>query len=418
MDEQMTVGILHYSLPPVTGGVEAVILAQSRNLARKKYPLILIGGRGDQAALPAQAEFVRVEQIDTQYPPILAMNEELEGGEVPDGFEQSVDRIMELLQPVLSRIDHLIVHNVFTKHFNLPLTAALHRLLDEGAIRHLIAWCHDMTWTSPNSRHKVHPGYPWDLLRTYRPDVDYVAVSEQRRRDLAGSFGVSVDRIQVIYNGVDPDRLLGLTPEGAALIERLGLLESDLILLMPVRVTQAKNIEVSLRLMAAFKEQLAAPRLILTGPPDPHESESMAYYESLRAMRKQLGVDEMMRFVYESGPDPDEPFLIDELVVGDLLRVSDLVFMPSHREGFGMPVLEAGLAGVPVIATSIPAAQEIGQAAVTIMDPDLPPDELAGQILNMLEGNPISRLKRRVRQEYTWDAILRRKLIPLLFKKG
>ena len=281
-------------------------------------------------------------------------------------------------------------------------------------IRHLIAWCHDLTWTSPNSRHKVYPGYPWDLLRTYRPDVDYVAVSESRKNDLAKLFGISGDRIQVVYNGVDPNKLLGLSPEGAALVERLELLHSDLILLMPVRVTQAKNIEYALKLMAVLKARLEHPLLILTGPPDPHEPESMAYYESLRSLRTQLGVDANMRFVYESGPDPEEPYLIGELVVGDLFRVSDLIFMPSHREGFGMPVLEAGLAGLPVVATPIPAAEEIGREAVLSFDLDLPPEELAGQILEMLDHNPISWLKRRVRQEYTWDAILRRKLMPLL----
>jgi len=414
MNKQRTTGILHYSLPPVTGGVEAVILAQARNLIRKQNPVVLIGGRGNKAALPAQAEFVQIEQIDTQYPDNLALNAQLEIGEVPENFEESVETIMQLLRPAVQSVDHLIVHNVFTKHFNLPLTVALHRLLDEGAIRHLIAWCHDISWTSPNSRHKVHPGYPWDLLRTYRQDVDYVAVSGQRREDLAVLFGVPDEGIRVIYNGVDPDKLLGLSPEGASLIDRLALLESDLILLMPVRVTQAKNIEYALRLMAVLKEQLECPRLILTGPPDPHEPESMAYYESLLALRKKLGVEEYMRFVYESGPTPGEPYSIDELVVGDLFRVSDLVFMPSHREGFGMPVLEAGLAGIPVISTSIPAAREIGGNAVLIIDPDQPPTILADQVLDLVDRNPISRFKRQVRQEYTWDAILRRQLMPLL----
>ena len=143
----------------------------------------------------------------------------------------------------------------------------------------------------------------------------------------------------------------------------------------------------------------------------------MAYYQSLRALRQQLGVDGNMRFIYESGPNPDEPYLINELVVGDLFRVSDLIFMPSHREGFGMPVLEAGLAGIPVVSTSIPATQEIGREAVLAFDANQPPAALADQILDMIESNPISRLKRRVRLEYTWDAILRRKLLPLLSKK-
>jgi mannosylglucosylglycerate synthase len=418
MKQHQIIGILHYSLPPVTGGVEAVILAQARNLNRKNMPLLLIGGRGSRAALPSQAEFVQIDLLDTQASDILELNEKLERGVLPENFERHTESLIESLQPVVQRTDHLIVHNVFTKHFNLPLTVALHRLLDQGAIRHLIAWCHDITWTSPNSRHKVHPGYPWDLLRTYRPDVDYVAVSERRKEDLVELFGVSANSIRVIYNGVDPDKLLGLSTEGSALIERLDLLASDLVILMPVRVTQAKNIEYALKLMAALKARLEHPRLILTGPPDPHEPQSMAYYESLRALRKQLGVDENMRFVYESGPDLEEPYLIDELVVGDLVRVSDLIFMPSHREGFGMPVLEAGLAGVPVIATSIPAAQEIGREAVMMVNLDSQPEELASRLLDMLERNPISRLRRQVRQEYTWDAIIRRQLLPLLTEKG
>ena len=267
MNQHQATGILHYSLPPVTGGVEAVILAQARNLNRRNIPLVLIGGRGNQAALPAQSEFVQLEQIDTQYPGILEMNDQLETGELPENFENYVELIMDALKPVVQRVDHLIVHNVLTKHFNLPLTVAIHRLLDDGAIRHLIAWCHDITWTSPNSRHKVHPGYPWDLLRTYRSDVDYVAVSEQRQRDLAELFGVSSDVIRVIYNGVDPNRLLGLSPEGAALVERLSLLESDLLVLMPVRVTQAKNVEYALKLMVVLKEQLEDPRLICNRAP-------------------------------------------------------------------------------------------------------------------------------------------------------
>ncbi len=418
MDQTQITGILHYSLPPVTGGVEAVIQAQARLISRKNMPLVLIGGRGNRAALPSQAQFVQIDLLDTQALEILELNAQLEKGELPENFERCTERIMQSLQQVIRSADHLIVHNVFTKHFNLPLTAALHRLLDRGDIRHLIAWCHDFTWTSPNSRHKVHPGYPWDLLRTYRPEVDYVAVSESRKEDLAELFGVASDSIRVIYNGVDPNKLLGLSPEGAALIERLDLLASDLVILMPVRVTQAKNIEYALKLMAALKTRLKNPLLILTGPPDPHEPQSMAYYESLRALRKQLDVDANMHFVFESGPDPEQPYLIDELVVGDLFRVSDLLFMPSHREGFGMPVLEAGLAGVPVISTSIPASQEIGRDSLLLINPDLDPDELAGQLLDLLDHNPISRLRQRVRQEYTWDAIFDRQLMPLLSEKG
>jgi glycosyltransferase involved in cell wall biosynthesis len=329
-----------------------------------------------------------------------------------------VDHLVGVLTPVLSQFDTLIVHNVFTKHFNLPLTAALHHLLDAGKPGRCIAWCHDFTWTSPSSRSKVHPGYPWDLLRTYRREVTYVVVSARRQHSLADLFGCRPEHIRVIYNGVNPQTLLGLSQEGCDLVTRLGLLESDLVLLMPVRVTRAKNIEYALHVVAALKARGCRPKLVLTGPPDPHEIDSMAYFEGLQMLRQRLNIEEEMPFVFESGPEPDQHFFIDEQVVGDLFRVSDVMFMPSHREGFGMPVLEAGLVGLPVVCTSVPAAEELGDRDVTIFDAAQDPAQLAQQLLNWAEGNATHRLRRRVRQSYTWDAIFERDIKPLLGGKG
>jgi len=408
------IAIVHYTAPPVVGGVEAVILAHTQVLVQAGYPVTIVAGRGEPDALPEGVDLVLVPEIDSQDTEIARMSAQLEQGQVPPGFEATSERLDETLAPILSSFDTLIVHNVFTKHFNLPLTAALDRLLDRGGFPHCIAWCHDLTWISPSSGSKVHPGHPWDLLRTRRPDVTYVVVSKRRQQELAELFNCPAEQIHVIYNGVDPQALLGLSPEGASLVERLGLLEQDLVLLMPVRVTQAKNIESALRVVAALKAHGCRPRLVLTGPPDPHDAESMAYFRSLQALRHELGVEEEMRFVFESGSDPDEPYLVDAGVVGDLFRVSDLMFMPSHREGFAMPVLEAGLAGIPAVCTEVPAAVEIGGEDVIMFDLDEAPDPLAERILAWAKGSAVHRLRRRVRQGYTWQAIFRRDIEPLL----
>jgi glycosyltransferase involved in cell wall biosynthesis len=406
--------ILHYTAPPVVGGVEAVIQAHSQAFLQAGYPVTVIAGRGEAGVLPQGAGFVHVPQIDSQDAEIARMSAQLERGQVPPGFDVMTDRLARTLAPVLSRIDNIIVHNVFTKHFNLPLTAALDRLLDGDPAPHCIAWCHDFTWTSPSSGSKVHPGYPWDLLRTRRPDVTYVVVSERRQQELAGLFGCPADEIRTIYNGVDPQEMLGLSPEGLALVSRLRLLEAGLVLLMPVRVTQAKNIEFALQLVAALKARGCHPKLVLTGPPDPHDAGSMAYFHSLQDLRRRLDVVEEMRFVFESGADPGEPYLVDAGVVGDLYRVSDLMFMPSHREGFAMPVLEAGLVGVPVVCTAVPAAVEIGGADVILFDKSDDPGRLAARILAWAESSPLHRLRRRVRQNYTWQAIFQRDIEFLL----
>jgi glycosyltransferase involved in cell wall biosynthesis len=406
--------MLHYTAPPVVGGVEAVIQAHARVLVAAGYPVTVVAGWGEASALPSGATLIRVPEMDSQYRQIAEISAHLEQGEVPPDFEVMVDRLVEALGPALALCENVIVHNVFTKHFNLPLTAAMNRLLDDGSIRQCLAWCHDFTWTSPNSRSKVHPGYPWDLLRTYRDDVTYVTVSQRRQQELADLFGCPLEKVHVVYNGVDPQELLGLSDEGAALVDRLALLESDLVLLMPVRVTQAKNIEHALDVVSALKTLDLNPKLILTGPPDPHDAASMAYFQELRALRGQLGVEDAMRFVFESGPHPDQPYTIGPRVVGDLFRVSDVVFMPSHREGFAMPILEAGLSGVPVASTGVPAAVEIGGQDVLLFDLADEPELVAGRLWKWLQEQPTYHLRRRVRQGYTWEAIFRRDMKPLL----
>jgi glycosyltransferase involved in cell wall biosynthesis len=398
----------------VVGGVEGVIQAHTWAFDQAHYPVTVISGRGEAASLAPGTSFVSIPEVDSQHPQIERISAALEKGRVPSDFDDITDRLVRILKPALEPFDNVIVHNILTKRYNLPLTAALHALMDDGTIRHAIAWCHDIGWTSPNSRPKLHGGQPWDLLRTQRKDLTYVVVSKHRQAALASLFGCAREAVHVVYNGVDAKRLLGLSEEGAMLIERLGLLESDLVLLMPVRVAVIKNIEYALRVVAALKAQGCCPKLVLTGPPDYHDPQSMAYFDRLRAMRNKLELTEEVHFVFESGPDPDRPYVVDMHVVGDLFRVSDAMFMPSHREGFGMPVLEAGLAGIPVVCTKIPAAEEIGGDDVILFDTGQDPAQVAARIRDCLDAHIAQRFRRRVRQGYTWQAIFRRDIQPLL----
>jgi len=410
----MKTAVLHYSAPPVIGGVEAVIRAHAVQFAAAGLPLAVIAGRGEAAALPEGVDFIHIPEMDTLHPEIAAAAAVLNTGQVPDNFEYLLDNLTGQLRPLLLGFDHLIVHNVLTKHFNLPLTAALFRLMEDGTVKHCVAWCHDLTWSSPNSRDKVFPAYPWALLKTPLPNTTYVTISRQRQLEMAETFGFPPDKARIIHNGVDPQALLGLTGEGLALIDRLDLWRADLVLLMPVRVTQAKNIEYAMRVAAALKKLDCRPKLVLTGPPDPHEPASMAYFESLLALRKRLGVENEFRFVYESGPQPGMGHTIALSVVYDLYRVADALFMPSHREGFGMPVLEAGLAGLPVICTDVPAARDLARNEAFIFAQNIDPDWLARQILKRVHETPEHRLRARTRQNYTWQAIFERDILPLL----
>jgi glycosyltransferase involved in cell wall biosynthesis len=412
--DKPTTAIIHYSAPPVIGGVEVVIMAHARVFMRYGYPVTVMAGRGDVEVLPPGCELILVPEIDSMHPEILEVSASLEQGQVPTNFEQLTKRLIDILKPHVERFDNIIVHNIFTLHFNLPLTTALYELVNAGVIRRCIAWCHDFTWTNPRSSRKVYPGYPWEALRTYNNDIVYVVVSKQRQQALSDLLGCPLERIRVIYNGVDPALLLGLSTDGKALIDRVGWLGSDLNILMPVRVTRAKNIEYALSVVEALKKQGCSPRLVVTGPPDPHDPTSMDYLRELQEMRHSLGADQEMYFVFELGDDTNNPLQIPREVVGELYRAADLMFMPSHREGFGMPVLEAGLAGIPVFSTTIPAANEIGGDNIVLIDTQDAPDRTAARIINWLAENPVSRFRRDTRRNYTWDAIFNEKIVPIL----
>ncbi len=410
----MKIAILHYSAAPVVGGVETVIQAHARLFVKAGLPLTIIAGKGESSSMPDGVDFVRIEEMDTQHPEIAATTEALNRGEVPDSFEPLAVRLSEKLRPAVQGFDVIIIHNILTKHFNLPLTAALFRLMDEGTTGRTFAWCHDLSWSSPHSRANVYLAYPWNLLKTPRENVTYVAVSEQRKKEVAETFELDPAKVSVVYDGIDPKNLYGLSIEGEALIARMDLLKADLILLMPVRITEAKNIELSIRLAAAIQERGIGVRVVVSGPPDPHAEESSRYFRSLLDLRKSLKVEDEVRFVYESGPGQGEGYLLDANGMAELYRVADAMLMPSHREGFGMPVLEAGLLGLPVISTRVPAATELAQNEVLLFRDDDQPEELSSRILAWMDSKPEHRLKARVRQNYTWESIFRKELLPLI----
>ena len=414
-NKKTATAILHYTAPPVIGGVEAVIQAHCQVFGRFDCPVGVIAGQGEEGQLGAGTKLHLIPEMNTQHEEVLKISRDLEEGHVPNTFDPLSEYLYNALEGILVHYDNLIVHNVLTKHFNIPLTNALIKLVEDGKIPNCIGWCHDFTWTSPNSRSKVHEGHPWDLLRTFNPHIKYVTVSQERQETLAQLFNQPEDEISVIYNGVDPETLLGLSREGKALINRLNLFAGELIFLMPVRVTKAKNIEYALDLLTALKNLGVSPKLILTGPPDPHSDTIMDYYRNLQKKRQELDLIDELHFIYDSGPEQGEPYEIEMDIVGELYRVSDIMFMPSHREGFGMPVLEAGLVGIPAVCTeAVPAAVEIGGKDVILFDKNEDPERLAKRILEWSQTNSQYHFRRLVRTKYTWDAIFEQQILPLL----
>ena len=414
MQQISKTALVHYSSPPIVGGVEAVISAHAQVLLGAGYPVDVISGRGDAGALPEGTGYVCIPEMDSQNPKVLEMNASLIEGTVPPGFDPAVRGLASRLGETLSGYSTVMIHNVLTKHFNMALTAALWSLIERGSPWKPVAWVHDISWTSEHSLPALHPGYPWDLLRRFDPRVQYVAVSQERRAALAGLLGCPESAIRVIYNGVSPEAFYSLSAVSTRIARELDLWRCDLIVLLPVRVTQAKNLELACRVAGSLKSSGLRCRFIVTGPPDPHDEQSMLYYSSLLDLRENLGVQEEVRFIFELGSAGGEGLTIGPQAVAELYRIADAVLMPSRREGFGMPVLEAGLLGLPVFSTPVPASVEIGGATVHLITDGMPAETISRQILEWARSSRSLAMKAKVRQGFTWQAIFDRDILPLL----
>ena len=404
------IAMLHYAAPPIVGGVESTIYHHARLLSGKGYVIDVIAGRGGQF-YPGVA-YHPVPLVDSRHPEIQAIGHQLAEGQEPDGFYQLRDQIIEALKPVLSRSGVCIVHNAISLHKNLPLTAALRCLADER-ITKFIAWCHDFAWQDELYAADLHDGYPWDLLRSAWPGVRYVVVSEHRRERLATLLEIPTADVLVINPGVDVARFLKLEPLTQKIVERFDLLSADPLLLLPARITRRKNIQFAIRVTSALSRHKPNVALVITGPPGPHNPKNVAYLDSLKELSAQLGVADRVHFLYEAG-DGSEPLHIPDAVVADLYHLSDALLFPSRREGFGIPVLEAGLARIPVFAADIPPVRESAGEHAFLFDPRGDPDSVGREILSQLNIDRAYLLRHRVLDQYTWEAIIEQRLIPLL----
>ncbi len=307
----------------------------------------------------------------------------------------------------------LVAHNVCSLNKNLALTAALNVLSRQSDMPHLILWHHDLAWTTPRYRAELYDGYPWDLLRRDWPGVLQVTVSAQRQRELAGLMEVEAERIDVIPNGVDVYQFLNLDAQTISFVKRLHLLKADPLLLLPVRITPRKNIQLALRTLAALREKMPQAVLVVTGPLGAHNPANVEYFKSLAALRAELGLDKAAHFLAEIRDQ-----YLPDAVIADFYRLADALFLPSSEEGFGIPVIEAGLARLPVFCADIPALHELGSQWVTYFSPDDDPDLVADLIALQLQTAPTQALRSLVRQKYTWERIYSDKIEPLLNLAG
>jgi len=337
----MKVALLHYSTWPEMGGVENVVRDQANMLVNAGHEVKVLTGSGRDAG--EGYEFVLVPQLAPDFELNKSVRAKLDRGQTDQNFTQYRAVLVEALEAALAGVEVTFVHNIFTMHFNLACTLALHDL----ASRHkMIAWTHDLTAANSDFALPNPTQPPWNLMRTSAKDVTYVATSDLRAAETKIHLKLPVAP-QVIPNMVDPVRLFGFTPEIRKALLALEIPWRDFVFLLPARVMVRKNIDFAIEVVKKLREGGRNPLLLITGAKVP-DSPASEHYGAF--LRQSLPADLEGHVIFLS-----DYFPIQDETLRDLYLLSDCLLFPSKQEGFGLPVLEAALHRMPVWCGDIPS---------------------------------------------------------------
>jgi glycosyltransferase involved in cell wall biosynthesis len=345
-----------------------------------------------------------VPEVDSRNAAVLRDFRSLARGERTKAHDALVDRLVRRLRPVVAKADRVVAHNVMTMHKDLALTEALVRLARErpGLV---IAWTHDLAWCDSQYAAERHPGDPWDLIARAHPGVRYVAVSDERARQLGELAGLAREKVRVVPNGVDLAGALGLSPAGRRLADRLKLWAADPLLVLPARLTRRKRIEAAIAATAALRGRGRQAALVVTGPPGPHNTANERYLAELNALARETEGVHLLHALGVRAP---------YRVIADLYALADALVLPSQSEGFGIPLLEAALHRLPIVCSDLPTLRALAGDAASYVPADASGGGIADTIERSLDA-PTARFRSRVRA-MAWPRILAEQVVPLVLE--
>lgn len=254
----------------------------------------------------------------------------------------------------------------------------------------------------------------WIEKTAYQNADGVVAVSESMRKDVHELYGVPLNKIRVIHNGIDLSYYKP-TPD-KSILDKYGIDRKKPFVLFVGRITRQKGI---IHLVNAVKYINPGHQVVLcAGAPDTKEI----------AKEMQSNVDRAKK------DSQNEIIWIEEMLpkneVIALYSLADVFVCPSVYEPFGIINLEAMACHTPVVASEvggIPEVVEHGETGLLVpikqksegnvepADPDLFARNLASAV-NSIKDSPEklkkmgAKARRRVEAKFSWTSIAKETL--------
>jgi glycogen synthase len=190
-----------------------------------------------------------------------------------------------------------------------------------------------------------------------------IAVSYLTRSIIISRYGISGDKVEVVYNGVERNGNNNIS-FGNASINR-----DEKIVLFLGRITMQKGPDYFLRAAKKVLEKMDNVKFVMAGSGD-------MMNRSIE-MAAGLGIGSKVLFTgFLRGDD-----------VGKIFKMADLYVMPSVSEPFGIAPLEALDNDVPIIISKQSGVSEVIQHALKVDFWDV--DEIANKIVAVLKYPPL-----------------------------
>ena len=202
----------------------------------------------------------------------------------------------------------------------------------------------------------------YDIERKGMERADKViAVSQYTRNIIISRYGISREKVEVVYNGVEQNVSAGLAESVIGRDEK--------IVLFLGRITMQKGPEYFLAAAKKVLEVMDNVKFVMAGSGDlMHRAIELA---------AQLGIGHKVLFTgFLRGED-----------VRRIYRMADLYVMPSVSEPFGIAPLEALGNDVPVIISKQSGVSEVLRHALKVDFWDI--DEMANKIIAVLKYSPL-----------------------------
>ena len=213
------------------------------------------------------------------------------------------------------------------------------------------------------------------------------------RGEVMHALHTPYDKIDIIYNGVDPANFdFAFTAEEQRAFKAKYAAPGEKLIYFIGRMVREKGAQVLIEAMPRVRSQVGNAKLVIAGG---------GYRAHLEARARELGLGDQILF---TGRVSDE-------VRDKLYRVADVAVYPSLYEPFGIVALEAMAAHVPVVVSEAGGLAEVVNHDVsgttTLVDN---PDSLAWGIVRVLQ-NPLqatamaANAYSRVEAVFNWNAI-------------